>query len=74
VRDGEQSRSTITVKVDSPAQVWVQRQAMDLVGEWVSVGDPVMLPADGNTTIHLGRWASRPLEGPNVRLIIAERQ
>lgn len=74
MRDGEQSRSTITVKVDSPAQVWVQRQAMDLVGQWVSVGDPVMLPADGTTTINLGRWASHPLEGPNVRLIIAERQ
>mgnify|MGYP001578868742 CR=1 FL=1 len=27
--DVEQSRSTITVKVDSPAQIWVQRQAME---------------------------------------------
>jgi len=32
-----------------------------------------MLP-DGNTTIDLGRMASMPLEGPNVRLIIAEKQ
>ena len=67
----EAVRSVLKCRIETPAQIWVQRQAMNLDGSWVDVGGPVMLPADGQTSIHLGRM-HYPAERPNVRLIIAE--
>lgn len=64
-------RSILHCSIETPAQIWVQRQAMDLVGNWQDVGVAIMLPADGRTSIHLGRNLY-PKERPNVRLIIAE--
>jgi len=64
-------RSVLVCRIETPAQIWVQRQAIDLTGEWLNVGGPVMLPPGGQTSIHLGR-SQYPAERPNVRLIIAE--
>ena len=67
------TRSAIKVKVETSAQIWVQRQAIDLTGEWLPVGGAINLEPGANYTIHLGRRAEDPTGGSNVRLIIAER-
>jgi hypothetical protein len=72
VARGDSVRSVLRCEIDTPAQIWVQRQAIDLTGEWLNVGGAFMLPSGGKTSIGLGRCERLLPGGPNVRLIIAE--